>query len=305
MLLPMRLLLLSNPALRVVAAGIALAVMASCGSGKKETTDVAETLDSNKANIVAVGDKLFSIPSPIQTAMLLKKCGAAYNKSMLNIPANITHYSTTVKKALNLGAYGADLGYVILYQQNQDAMGYLSIIKKLSDDVGISGAFNEQLLKRFQSNIGNRDSLLAMSSEAYRSSDAFLKENDRTDASALILAGGWIEGLYFTTQMVSGKVTDKSALIQRIGEQKTTLDNLISLLTKYYQQEGYTEFIDALIDLASEFDKVEMSYTYVKPTTDEANKLTTINCTTTVKLPDELLKTITEKAAALRNSVIQ
>jgi F0F1-type ATP synthase delta subunit len=105
--------------------------------------------------------------------------------------------------------------------------------------------------------------------------------------------------------MVSGKVTDKSALIQRIGEQKTTLENLIALLTKYYQQEGYTEFIDALIDLASEFDKMEMTYTYQKPTTDEANKLTTINCTTTVKLSDELLKTITEKAAALRNSVIQ
>jgi hypothetical protein len=106
--------------------------------------------------------------------------------------------------------------------------------------------------------------------------------------------------------MVNGKVKDKTPLIQRIGEQKTTLENLIKLLTPYYQQEGYTEFIDALIDLASsEFDRVEIKYNYVKPTTDEANKITTINSTTEAIVAPDVLKNISEKVAIIRNSLVQ
>jgi hypothetical protein len=101
-------------------------------------------------------------------------------------------------------------------------------------------------------------------------------------------------------------VKDKTPLIQRIGEQKNTLDNLIKLLTPYYQQEGYTEFIDALIDLAStEFDKVEVKYNYVKPTTDEVNKITTINSTTETIVTPEILKNISEKIAIIRNTLVQ
>jgi len=282
-------------------------ILVSCtGNNKSELEQEAEKIDSNKSNIDSVGGTMLSIPSPIQTSMLLKKSGAPYSKAILNVPANVSKYSTAVKKALNLGIYGADLGYVILYQQTQDAIGYLSTVKKLGDELGVSGAFSESLLKRFEKNMDKQDSLMSLSSEAFRSSDAYLKNNERLDASALIIAGGWIEGLYFTTQMVNGKVKDKTPLIQRIGEQKNTLDNLIKLLTPYYQQEGYTEFIDALIDLAStEFDKVEVKYNYIKPTTDEVNKITTINSTTETVVTPEILKNISEKIAIIRNSLVQ
>lgn len=288
--------------------GLLPAVMLfSCnGNNKSELEQEAEKIDSNKSNIVSIGGTNFSIPSPIQTAILLKQSGAPYNKSMLNAPANVSKYSTDVKKALNLGIYGADLGYVILYQQTQDAIGYMSTVKKLGDDIGISGAFGESLIKRFEKNMDNRDSLMVLSSEAFRSSDAYLKNNDRLGASALIIAGGWVESLYSTTQMLNGKVKDKTKIIQRIGDQKNTLDNLIKLLTPFYQEEGYTEFVDALIDLASsEYDKIEQKYNYVKPTTDEVNKITTINSTTEVVVTPEVLKNISEKITSIRNSLIQ
>jgi len=89
-----------------------------------------------------------------------------------------------------------------------------------------------------------------------------------------------------------------------MGEQKTTLDNLIKLLTPYYQEEGFTEFVDALIDLASEFDKVEVNYVYIKPTTDEANKVTTINSTTEVKISPDVTKAIQEKVKNLRGLIV-
>jgi len=279
-----------------------LLLFSSCNNPKAD--EEVEKLDSNKTTLVNINGTLFSIPSPIQTAMLLKQVGATYNKALLNGPGKIASYSTEAKRALNLGAYGADLGYIILYQQTQEAIGYLGALKKLSDDVGISGAFDTKLIDRFKRNMSNQDSLLVFTSEAFRSSDAYLKQNDRVKVSSLILAGGWVESLYFTTQMMNGNVQDKKKLEERIGEQKTTVDNLYKLLTPYYEEEGLTEFIDAVIALATEFDAVEVNYVYVKPTTDEANKVTTFNSTTEVKLSAETLKNIQEKVKVLRALIV-
>ncbi len=278
-------------------------VLSSCSNTKNDDEEV-EKLDSNKSNMVNINGTLFSIPSPIQTAILLKQVGATYNKGLLNSPGKISSYSTETKRALNLGAYGADLGYIILYQQTQEAIGYLGAVKKLSDDVGISGAFGTKLLDRFKQNMSNQDSLLVFTSEAFRSSDSYLKDNDRGKVSSLIIAGGWVESLYFTSEIYNTNLKDKKKLEERMGEQKTTLDNLIKLLTPYYQEEGFTEFVDALIDLASEFDKVEVNYVYIKPTTDEVNKVTTINSTTEVKISPDVTKAIQEKVKNLRGLIV-
>jgi len=278
-------------------------VLSSCSNTKNDDEEV-EKLDSNKSNLVNINGTLFSIPSPIQTAILLKQVGATYNKGLLNSPGKISSYSTETKRALNVGAYGADLGFIILYQQTQEAIGYLGAVKKLSDDVGISGAFGTKLLDRFKQNMSNQDSLLVFTSEAFRSCDSYLKDNDRGKVSSLIIAGGWVESLYFTSEIYNTNLKDKKKLEERMGEQKTTLDNLIKLLTPYYQEEGFTEFVDALIDLASEFDKVEVNYVYIKPTTDEVNKVTTINSTTEVKISPDVTKAIQEKVKNLRGLIV-
>ena len=56
---------------------------------------------------------------------------------------------------------------------------------------------------------------------------------------------------------------------------------------------------------STEFDKVEVKYNYVKPTTDEVNKITTINITTETIVTPEILKNISEKIAIIRNSLVQ
>ena len=120
--------------------------------------------------------------------------------------------------------------------------------------------------------------------------------------SALIIAGGWVESLYFTTSLVKSKPNQDIA--NRIGEQKSSLDNLIKLLTPYYQQPEYTEFIDALIDLAYDFDAIEDKYTFVAPTTDVTSKVTTINSKSEVVITDTQLKTITEKINHIRTLIV-
>ncbi len=48
-------------------------------------------LDSTKTNFVSVAGKLFSIPSPIQTAILIKESDIPYNREVLIDPANVSN----------------------------------------------------------------------------------------------------------------------------------------------------------------------------------------------------------------------
>ncbi|MBL4734960.1 MAG: hypothetical protein JKY18_06425, partial [Flavobacteriales bacterium] len=154
--------------------------LASCGGGGELENDVdPETLDSTASNVLELGNTVFCIPSPVQTAILVKEVGAAYDKGMMNSPANHSSYSTSFQKALNLGVYGADLGYSTIYEQPQDGLTYIKTVQSLADDIGVSSAFSPAIIKRLTSNIGNQDSLLKMVGHCYRSLNSFLQENDR------------------------------------------------------------------------------------------------------------------------------
>ena len=283
-----------------------LAVFAvSCG-GDEPTDDQIEDpivdADPNNTQLMEIDGKVFSIPSPIQTAMLIKSSGTNYNKDILNEPSKVTNYSTNFKKAINLGIYGADLGYVTMYDQTQDAISFLTAVKSIGDDLGVSSAFDLELVERFEKNIGNQDSLLMLVSDAYKSSDRYLKGNQQNDIGSLILAGGWIESLYFATN--AAEMTGNKDIVKRIGEQKTTVYNLIKLLTPYYSKPEFTTLVDNLMELNEVYEQVESTYTYVKPTVDAENKTTTINSTTVVNISDEQLKSITEKVLKMRNEII-
>lgn len=161
------------------------------GEEKPKTEQVVETkVDHSNSTLLTVNGEIFSIPSPIQTAFLIKQVGSNYNKEMLNSAKKSSDYSTKFKKALNLGIYGADLGYVTIYDQTQDALSYLQSVRKLADDLGISGAFDNSLAERFEKNMGIQDSILVLVSDAYRASDNYLKNNEKNDMGVLILAGG-------------------------------------------------------------------------------------------------------------------
>ena len=90
-----------------------------------------------------------------------------------------------------------------IFNQNQESILYLSCTKKLADKLGLSKAFNDEVIERMEMNVDNRDSLLTIISDTYYNLDSYLKENDRDHISAMIIAAGWIEGLYLGTQIAN------------------------------------------------------------------------------------------------------
>ena len=278
-------------------------LVSSCG-GNRDVEKVDKQVDNmiDSMNVaVGINGKIFIIPSPIQTAVLIHKSGALYDKGILNGTKKSNSYSTKFHKCLNLGIYGADLGYTTLYNQTQDAFVYFKVTNLLATDLGLSNAFDKNFIERFQKNLGKKDSMLVLVSAAYRSSNDFLKNNDRSEEAALIIAGGWIETLHFAIHAM--RVKGNEDVKRRIAEQKNTLDNLISLLSAYQGNEEYSELLQKLNDLKSEFDKVQYKYVYQQPVTDEVVKTTTVTSKTEITITPEIIQGIGEKIAAIRGLI--
>ncbi len=266
-------------------------------------TEIDNQIDSSAITLIKFNNTLFSIPSPYQIAYLIKNQNISYNKDILN-PYNMSsNYTNTFKKALNMGVYGADLGYLNLYGQTPDAIQYFSTIKILSQDLNMDNAFDKETMKSIENNMSNIDSLMYIMSNSYRKIDEYLKDNGRESDGVLILAGGWIESLYIMCQIaLNNKDTE---VIIRIGEQKHPLDNLIKILSPYYNNsDEYTELIDSLIDLAYEFDGIDINYTYEEPVVDPENKFSIINSKSELIMSDQQLHTIIDKVEIIRKSII-
>jgi hypothetical protein len=253
-------------------------------------------------SILKVGDKLFNLPSPLETAILLEEVGGHFNESVLNPTVDASLYSTKETQAMNLGVYGADLGYCLIYNQSQKAFKLLANCKKLGTELGISPALYSDLMKRFEGNMENRDSLLIFVSELNRLSDQYLKENENEDISAMILYGGWVESLYFVSQLTQS--LENPSLRGRVGEQKNTLQNLIGLIDQENSTGQFDDILADLADLEKSFDKVETSYTWVEPETKPDQQLTVVKSQSSVKMDDELLSEIIDKVTALRQKII-
>lgn len=289
-----------------VTVGILTAVFAACTScqgDKKDDNkdDIVETKDTILKTVVNVGGELFSVPSPVQTAMLIQKSGVIYDKSTLSASNKVNTYSTDYSRSLNLGIYGADLGYVSLYNQTQDALGYLAAVKQLADKLGISAAFDASTMERIQKNVTNKDSMMVLVGIAYRGSDAYLKNNQRSDVSSLILTGGWIESMHFSVTAYKSK--PNTDIKYRIAEQKLALTSLVKILGNNKAPE-VAELTAQLADLAKIYEGISFTYKFEKPTEDTAKKMTYINSTSEVNISDEQVIQITEKIKEIRNKIV-
>ncbi len=249
-------------------------------------------------------NSLFPLPSPYQAAFLIKKHEIPFNENLLNPTENKQKYTTNFKKALNLGVYGTNLSYLNIYERTPQSINYLSTLKKLSDELGLSPAFNASFFADIEKNIGEKDSLLVLLSRTYRKADGYLRESDRGEIGALILTGGWIESLYVLTQLA--KVTSNREIINRIGEQKHPLDNVIEVLTPfYYKSTEYSTLVDYFIELAYEFDGIIYSYSYKPPKIDIENKIMFINSESRVIMSEYHLDAISKKVEQIRNMIIE
>ena len=272
---------------------------------KSLTEQEADELDKMSQDFNKAKQIFYSLPSPIETAMLIKRSGVQFNESLLNRTDNYSKYTTTLQKALNLGIYSADLSYASMFDQTQIAIQYMGISKIMAQDLGVLNAIDEEIIHRLETNINSRDSIMEIITESFMNSDIYLKENGRPETAAIILAGGWIEGLYLAVKSVDSKRSGNDDLVDRIIDQKISLSSLIQLLESYHNIEMVNRLLIDIRKVSNVYENFDVVYSHIETLTDPDDRTTVLKARTDVFKSANALKSLGYVVDSLRTQYVK
>ncbi len=271
------------------------AFASSCDEGAVENKVDEETLNNIEAKLDEVDSKrallvesiIRSSPTIAETAEIFAELGSDFNRDYLNGMKNYEYYTTLKDMGVNLGIYLADLAYISTYEQSQEVYFYMNSAQKLAEGIGVNDVFDETTVERLEMNISDKDSIIGLISELYWKTDEFLKELNRENISALIICGGWIEGMHIGSKMIADGYDD-DIIYDKILSQRNNLIKIIRLLDTFEGDEN----ID---NMKARLTEIETEYANITP---KENKAYTPE-------QKESINKITEKLETLRNELNQ
>ncbi len=198
----------------------------------------------------------YPLPTSFYVTEMLNKAGAPFILSIANSSENVGNYFSQKEKALNLGIYGADLCYASTYMMKQETMLYLKVSNRLTDEMKISTAFNREYIDRVENNLDYGDSLILIISDSFFDTYKYLVENNKDVSALLVMAGSWIEGLYLTTQ-IALTARDSIRFIEIIGQQKSSLTELIGLMEPVKSDTDLSEIYNSLKNLYNIYEPIQ------------------------------------------------
>jgi len=292
--------------MKVTRYGIALLVLTlglwSCGSKKDNNDNSEEFKQAEKSLTDEIKDVENNLPSPTEIPYLLQETGAEFNQSLLNDKKKADSYLTrNDKAALNLGVYAADIGYLVSYDKTQEAIDYVTASKKLANGLGVLGSFDQEVLKSFEKNISNKDSLTRLVNSAVKETEKYLRGDNRVKPAALMLTGSFIEGLYISTGLIKSypkdlKEEDRmlvlTPLLRVVLQQRESIDDLAKMLSGVEQTEPVISILEKLNSLEGSYRDLNIEE---KIKNNQADKI----------LTDKNLAAITNTVESLRKSIVE
>ncbi len=288
--------------------------LTSCNREKKGETDFSTEFEVPDSVIhegeleiseQAIEEIVQNISSPVEIAALIKAVGVPYSKDYLATTDYVDDYNTSFKQAIGLGVFGADLGYQNMYNKTGGVIDYISAIKTLADGIKVGQFFDFTTLKRLATNNQNLDSLMYISVQNFNQMDRYLRENNRSNLSSLIVAGVWIESMYLLGEVI--KESPNAELSEKVGEQKIILGNLMVLLKNYERDPRFKELITDLTEIQQIYREVTITYEKGEPEAVEEDGMLVIkqNDKQYIEISQETLFKIIDKTVEVRNNIIK
>jgi len=184
----------------------------------------------------------FNVPSTMKTAYILKKAGATYDASFPLNPNKANDDFTTEQQALLLGIYGSDLNYTIVSNKNQETIYYLNSINSLGEKLGLGNILNQEMKNRIEKNVNSKDSMQVIITDLFWKIEQSLNEDGRSRIGALIVTGGWIEGLYVATQ-IAIKMPENIKIKSIICQQKFSSKDVLELVKNSCSSEYISDVV--------------------------------------------------------------
>ena len=246
--------------------------------------------------------KIFhAAPSPMETASLIKRSGAQFHADALNPAGQSDQYTTSDRQAINLGIYGADLSYATIFEENSTSIDYLEAIQSLSSALGVNDVLSDDVMSSVEDNRNDRQELIRIVSETFYDLNERLKFNGQEDLAGLVVASGWIEGMYLATRHLEEAPVE---LKQRIAEQKLTLDDVMRLCRSYEQTDELTGLLNAMAPIEAAFAQVKSEEGESTTNREESGSFV-IGGGPSYSADDATIQAIAASVASVRNACIQ
>lgn len=281
----------------------------SCSNNNTED-EINVTKDSTNAQqeseLPSNYETFFQVPSPGEMLSFIKSVGKRDKNKLdiLNPTDNINKYTDNFSKAINFGIYSTDLSYCSIFNMGAESIKYFKVVKQLGDQLGLSSTIKPDILARIEKNIDNTDSLSVITDDLYFSSFETLDESKQGSTLALVVAGGWLESMYIAINMVD-KFQANSPVVQRIADQKYTLENLIEFLKKHEtESQDVMKVKSDMENLMSSFNKLKEEKLGDTGIQQKDNKKI-IGGGTNLIIDEKLFNEIKDKITTLRKTYTQ
>lgn len=277
-------------------------ILVSCGgSDEGEVNNVIVDTTDTEDNTNQL-DIEYSVPTPNELFEIIKLEGGEQKVGLVNPLENREKYVESKEKAMAFGVYSADLAYMSCFGIGTEFLRYMKTIEEMGEELGISGAFDEDLMDRIENNEGDSDSLFAISNDTYYDSYLFLEENDKGAELSLIMAAGYIESLYIICNLADA-YTAGDPIIEKIGDQKLVLENLMDFIFAYSDDQGVQEVTNDLLSLQEVFE-ASMGFEESGTNVDNTDGKLILSGGGSFTMNEQALSDITAKATELRENII-
>lgn len=278
-------------------------VAVSCGGNTEDDMENVVIQDSSKVEVPEQPAVEYAVPTPNELFEIIKLQGGEQRVGLVNPLDNRSKYVELKAKSLNFGVYSADLAYMSCFGIGTEFLLYFKAIEEMGEELGISGAFDEDLMDRIENNEGDTDTLFAISNETYYDSYLYLEENGKGVELCLIMAGGYIESLYIISHLVD-KFKEGDPVIEKIGDQKLVLENLMDFITQYSDDAMVSEVLDDLMGLHEVFE-TSMEFEESGTSIDKSDNKLVLSGGGSYKMTESSLEKIKAKAKELRENIIK
>lgn len=289
---------------------VGVALLPGCSqcsrSGIDADFDIPDSL-ANKAPVVqegVIGEMVENISSPVETAALIKRLKVPFDKDLMIPTKAASNFNTNFQKALGLGLYGTDLGYLNMYEKTSEVLSYISVVKDLADGIQVGQFFDFASLKRLATNNESLDSLIVISQQSYNGIDKYLRETNRSSLSIVIVAGVWTEGMYLASRVA--QQTKSSQMTETVADQKIVIATLLPLLRMYEQDPNIKDLAEKIESLKGLYDQVKITYEKGEPEMKEVNGQITFvqKDKQFIEASPELMDEIMGRIISMRNEMI-
>lgn len=298
-------------ALAIIAA-IAAASLNSC-KRSQTTTNFEDTVpqtgtpaidstandDLNKSKTI-----MYTLPAPIEMASIIKETGVRFDDQLLADISKAGHYTTNLKMALNLGIYSTDMSLSGMFNQSQRMVDYLSTLREMTKSLGIINILDEEAIGKLENSELTRQDALNVISEVYMKVNHNLTENNRRNIAVMVIAGGWVEGIYLALNIVNPDKLNAD-IVGRIVSQKLTIATTLNIIDSQDPDGIDTDlqYVRGKIEEIGEvYSLVNVEKTgRVSAITDPETRTTTIKANMTGTLDKDILKVLKQKVSEVRN----